>query len=130
MAVREFRFSGISQNGQPVQGTVFAPSKKSAQNKVAALADKHGFRAGAVQQRSLYAYKVRHPNGKIVKGEQKAFSAEEISGALGKMGLEVMAVNKKLFDVQKKPPRQDMIMFVRLSANLLKEKLPFDESSW
>ncbi|MCB0720218.1 MAG: type II secretion system F family protein [Bacteroidetes bacterium] len=127
MAVREFRFSGISQNGQPVQGTVFAPSKKSAQNKVAALADKHGFRAGAVQQRSLYAYKVRHPNGKIVKGEQKAFSAEEISGALGKMGLEVMAVNKKLFDVQKKPPRQDMIMFVRLSANLLKEKLPFDE---
>lgn len=127
MAVREFRFSGMGQNGQPVQGTVFAPSKKSAQSKVAVLADKHGFSAGSVQQRALYAYKVKHPNGKIVKGEQKAFSSEEISSALSKMGLEVLGVNKKMFDVQRKPPQQDMIMFVRLSANLLKEKLPFDE---
>ncbi len=127
MAVREFRFNGMGQNGQPVQGTVFAPSKKSAQTKVAALADKHGFNAGSVQQRSLYSYKVRHPNGKVVKGEQKAFSSEEISSALSKMGLEVMGVSKKLFDIQRKPPQQDMIMFVRLSANLLKEKLPFDE---
>ena len=127
MAVREFRFNGIGQNGQPVQGTVFAPSKRGAQKKVTELATKHGFRSNDVQQRSLYQYRVRHPNGKVVKGEQKAFSPEEISSALAKMGLEVIKVQKKMFDVQRKPPRQDIIMFVRLSANLLKEKLPFDE---
>jgi type IV pilus assembly protein PilC len=127
MAVKEYRFSGQGNNGQPVQGTVFAPSKRAAKQKVQALSEKHGFRTRDVQERSVYMYKVRHPNGKVVNGEQKAFSEEEISSALGKMGLEVLRVNKKLFDSQRKPPRGDMIMFVRLAANLLKEKLPFDE---
>ena len=127
MAVKEFKFTGLGPTGQPVQGTVFAPSKRAANQKVNALADKHGFRTRAVQQRQVYSYKVRHPNGKVVNGEQKAFSSEEISTALSKMGLEVIKVQKKLFTHQRKPPRQDMIMFVRLSANLLKEKLPFDE---
>lgn len=127
MAVKEFRFSGVGQNSQPVQGTVFAPSKRGANKKVGELADKHGFTASKVEERSVYDYKVRHPNGKIVKGSQKAFSPEEISGALSKMGLEVLRVQKKLTAGQRKPPRQDIIMFVRLSANLLKEKLPFDE---
>ena len=127
MAVKEYRFSGQGNNGQPVQGTVFAPSKRVAKQKVNALSEKHGFRTRAVQERSVYMYKVRHPNGKVVNGEQKAFSEEEISSALGKMGLEVLKVNKKVFDSQRKPPRGDMIMFVRLAANLLKEKLPFDE---
>jgi type IV pilus assembly protein PilC len=75
----------------------------------------------------MFVYKVKHPNGKIVQGEQKAFSKEEIANALRKMGLEVIKVNKKLLDFQTKPPSTDLIMFVRLSANLLKEKLPFDE---
>ncbi|MBT8400903.1 MAG: type II secretion system F family protein, partial [Rhodothermia bacterium] len=127
MAVKEFKFTGLGSNGQPVQGTVFAQSKRVAKQKVETLAEKHKFRPGGVQERSVYLYKVRHPNGKIVNGEQKAFSQEEISSALSKMGLEVLKVNKKFLDVQRKPPRTDMIMFVRLAANLLKEKLPFDE---
>lgn len=127
MAVREFKFTGISSTGQPVQGTIFAPNKRAALQKVNALAEKHGFRQQDVQQRQVYQYKVRHPNGKIITGEQKAFSQEEISTALKKMGLEVVKVERKLFNFQRKPPRNDMIMFVRLAANLLKEKLPFDE---
>ena len=75
----------------------------------------------------MYIYRVKHPNGQVIKGEQKAFSAQELTTALSKMGLEVVSVKKKLFAVQKKPPRGDMIMFVRLAANLLKDKLPFDE---
>ena len=113
MAVKEFKFTGLGPTGQPVQGTVFAPSKRAANQKVNALADKHGFRTRAVQQRQVFSYKVRHPNGKVVQGEQKAFSSEEISTALSKMGLEVIKVQKKLFTYQRKPPRQDMIMFVR-----------------
>lgn len=127
MAVKEFRFNGIGRNGQPVQGTVFAPNKRSASGKVSALAEQHGFSTGELQQRRTYVYKVKHPNGKVVTGQQKAFSVEEVQGALRKMGLDVVKVNQRFFDVQKKPPRSDLIMFVRLSANLLKEKLPFDE---
>ena len=127
MAVKEFKFSGISQAGQPVQGTVFAPSRRSAQHKVSSLSEKHHFNAQKLQERRTYVYRVRHPNGKVVKGEQKAFSPDEIATALRKMGLEVLKVQKKPLDFQMKPPNTDVIMFVRLSANLIREKLPFDE---
>ncbi|MEX0822344.1 MAG: type II secretion system F family protein [Rhodothermales bacterium] len=127
MAVKEFRFSGVGSAGQPIQGTVFAPSKRSAQSKVSNLATEHGFQLRHLRQRKSFVYKVRHPNGKEVKGEQKAYSSEEIRTALEKMGLEVVHVRKKLLDFQRKPPSTDIIMFVRLSANLIKDKLPFDE---
>ena len=127
MAVKEFKFSGISAAGQPVQGTVFAPSKRAAQKKVSTLSEKHRFRPQSIQKRQAFLYKVRHPSGEVAKGEQKAFSSDEIVKALNKMGLEVIRVEKKLLDFQIKPPRQDIIMFVRLSANLLREHLPFDE---
>ncbi|MCH8123064.1 MAG: type II secretion system F family protein [Bacteroidetes bacterium] len=127
MAVKEYKFTGVSPDGQPVQGSVFAGTKKAAQKKVDDLAERHTFRSRTLEPREIYLYRVRHANGKIMNGEQKAFSAEEIENALEKMGLEVLKVNRKLFSYQRKPPKTDMIMFVRLSANLLREKLPFDE---
>jgi len=110
-----------------VQGTVFAPNSKTAKKRVEALADRHAFRTESLEQRQTFLYKVRHFNGKVIDGEQKSFSEEELRTALTKMGLEVIKIQKKLLDIQTKPPQGDLIMFVRLSANLLKEKLPFDE---
>ncbi len=127
MAVKEYKFTGVSRDGQPVQGSVFAGNKKAAQKKVDDLSERHSFRSRSLQPRETYLYKVRHANGNVMNGEQKAFSSEEIERALEKMGLEVVKVQKKLFSYQRKPPVSDMIMFVRLSANLLREKLPFDE---
>ncbi len=127
MAAKEFKFIGLAPGGKAVQGTVYAPSKRSASKRVAALAERHGFRPQSIEARVTYLYKVRHANGKVIDGEQKAFSEEELRGALTKMGLQVLKVQKKLFDFQGKPPSNDLIMFVRLSANLLKEKLPYDE---
>lgn len=128
MAIAEYRFTGTSETGQPVQGTVFAPNKRTAQQKVAALAEKHRFSLRELQERRAYLYKVKHPGtGKVVSGEQKAFAQEDVEKALAKMGLEVIRVEKRLISFQGKPPQQDLIMFVRLSSNLLKEKLPFDE---
>ncbi len=110
-----------------MQGTVFAPNSKTAKKRVEALADRHAFRTESLEQRQTFLYKVRHFNGKVIDGEQKSFSEEELRTALTKMGLEVIKIQKKLLDIQTKPPQGDLIMFVRLSANLLKEKLPFDE---
>ncbi len=126
-STREFRFSGVGANGQTVQGTVFAASAKSARKKIGDLAEKHGFTAGEIERRRTFLYKVKHPGGTVIKGEQKAFTQAEVEEALRNMGLEVVKVQKKLFDYQRKPPKDDIVMFVRLSANLLQEKLPFDE---
>jgi type IV pilus assembly protein PilC len=123
----EFRFNGLSAAGQPVRGTVYAPNKRAAHKKVADLADRHSFALRELDERVFFRYKVKHPSGKVVTGEQKAFSPEEIESALSRMGMEVLSIQKKLFNVQRKPPNQDVIMFVRLAANLLSEKMPFNE---
>lgn len=127
MAVREFRFRGVNVSGEPVRGTVFAPSKKAARRRIDNLSEKHEFEPDEIEQRKTYLYKVRHPNGEVAKGEQKAYSAEEVHTALERMGLEVLRVQKKWFDFQLRPPKSDIVMFVRLAANLLKRKLSFDE---
>lgn len=123
----EFRFSGLSPTGQTVQGTVFAPNRRTAQRKAGALADQHRFQLRTIDQRVTFRYRVKHPSGKVINGEQKAFSRIEVQSALERMGLEIVSVNKKLFDIQTKPPNGDVIMFVRLAANLLMEKMPFNE---
>ena len=123
----EFRFNGLSASGQSVQGTVYAPNKRTAQNKVQALAEAHSFSLRDLEERMIFRYKVKHPSGKILKGEQKAYSADEIQNALERMGLEVMTVQKNLLNIQRKPPTGDVIMFVRLAANLLMEKMAFSE---
>ncbi|MEM9998847.1 MAG: type II secretion system F family protein [Bacteroidota bacterium] len=123
----EFRFTGIASNGQPVQGTVFAPNQRTAKKKVDELATKHKFAAREIEKRVTFLFKVTHPSGKVVQGEQKAFQAEEVERALTRMGMEVVYVKKKLLDVTRKPPSSDVIMFVRLAANLLNEKMHFNE---
>ena len=127
MAVREYRFSGVNVVGDPVRGTVFAPSKRAAQRRITDLSEKHEFQTDTVEQRRTYLYKVRTGAGAVVKGEQKAYTPEEVRSALERMGLEVLKVEKKLLDFQMKPSSTDIVLFVRLAANMLKRQLPFDE---
>jgi type IV pilus assembly protein PilC len=124
---REYQFRGVAPGGQSVQGTIMASSKSKAKDKLQDLAEEHGFNPSDLTKRRTYLYKVRHPNGTVKKGEQKAFSREEVEEALENMDLEVLKVQKKWFDFEFSPPQDDLIMFVRLAANLLRENLPFDE---
>ena len=123
----EFRFNGVAPGGQSVQGTVYAPNKKAAEKKVQTLSERHAFTLRDLEQRMLFQYKIKHPSGKIVKGEQKAYGEDEIRKALERMGLEVVSIQKNLFNFNRKPPTGDVIMFVRLAANLLMEKMAFTE---
>jgi type IV pilus assembly protein PilC len=127
MAVREYRFSGVNTLGEPVRGTVFAPNKRAANKRIEDLSSKHRFRTDEVEQRRTYVYKVRDAAGEIATGEQKAYNADEVRAALERMGLEIVKVERKLLDFQRKPSSTDIVMFVRLAANMLRRQLPFDE---
>jgi len=127
MPVREYRFSGVNLVGEPVRGTVFAPSKRAAKRRITDLSRKHEFTTDTVEQRRTYLYKVRTAAGTVVKGQQKAYTPEEVRAALERMGMEVLKVDKKLLDFQMKPSSTDIVLFVRLAANMLKRRLPFDE---
>ncbi len=123
----EYRFSGVNSFGEQVTGTLVAKSKRAFKKKLASLAEKHRFTTRNVQKRHSYLYKVRHKNGTVSKGVQKAYAPKEVETAFQRLGMEVISVQKKIVGLSIKPAPSDIAMFVRLAANMLRRHLPFDE---
>lgn len=123
----EYRFEGTTANGKPVHGNLTADSLKLARMKINTLANSKGLKISKVLQRRTFIYRVQKGGEKPVAGEQKAFTKLEVSAALNKLGYKVLSVQPKLLDFRMKPPSTAIVTFVRVSANLLNEKLPFNE---
>lgn len=123
----EFRYKGVSLAGRPVQGVFNAQNQKDAKERIRAVAAARQFRVTIVEKRSTYLYKVRKGTERPVCGEQKAFSREDVNAAFIRMGFRVLKIRRKLLDFRMKPPFSDVVLFIRLSADLLREKLPYDE---
>lgn len=66
-------------------------------------------------------------DGKSMNGEQEAYSKEELERVLIKLGYKVKSINKQLFDIKGGVPVDEVVNFIRLSADLLKQKLTYDE---
>lgn len=123
----ELRFNATKPNGQPISGVLSAPTSKEAKRKINLLASKHKLSIKSIEKKSSFLYKVRKGKDKPINGEQRAFTKEEVEVALKKMGYHVISVNKKLFDYAAKPPNQEIVSFVKISAELLDQKLPYSE---
>ena len=123
----DFRFEGTSFNGKPVHGVIQADKLKDAKKRVDALARTRKFTVKKISPRRVYRYKAKKGQDKPILGEQKAFSKEEVQGALERLGYTVVSISPKLFEFRMKPPDTDIVTFVRVSADLLREKLPFNE---
>jgi len=124
----EFRYQGVTPSGKVVKGTLFAKNKGEAKRRLRQLESQKGFRATQLQRRATFLYKIQKGTEKPIQGEQRAFSKEEVKAALRRMGYKVIWVRKKLFDWTPKPSSKDVAMFIRLSADLLREKFPYDEA--
>ncbi|HOT97289.1 MAG TPA: type II secretion system F family protein [bacterium] len=123
----EFRYNGLNAQQKRIIGYIEAKNMREARRKIDALAKQHSFSLLSIQQKAAYLYKVRRLDGAVLKGDQIAFSREEVEVALRRLGFEDVRVQKVIFDLRLKPPYADIITFIRLSADLLREKLPFDE---
>jgi len=123
----EFKFSAQRLNGQNINGTLSAISVSEAKKKIQRLAEKNKLKIISAQKKSTYMYRVRKGNDKPIRGEQKAFSKREVEEALSRLGYKVLSVNKKLLDFQRKPPTADIVTFVKISAELLDQKLAYAE---
>ena len=124
----EFRYQGVSPSGKLVRGTLFAKNRGEAKKRLGQLEAERGIRVTQLQRRATFLYKVQKGTEKPVQGEQRAFSKEEVETALRRMGYRVIWVRKKLLDWTPKPSPKDVTMFIRLSADLLREKFPYDEA--
>jgi type IV pilus assembly protein PilC len=123
----EYRYIGVSVTGKPIQGILFGPDGKTVKKRIQEIVQTKGIRVDAIQKKSTFVYKVRKGLDKPFTGEQKAFSKEEVQKALIKMGYRVHYVRKKWFDLSFKVPSNDLVLFVRICADLLREKFPYDE---
>lgn len=123
----EFRIEGITGAGKPVQGILEAESVKAARRKAQELGKQRSFKVLHVISRSTWVYKVQRGTEKPIMGEQKAFTRAEVQDALQKMGYRVIRIQKRLFGFRQKPPATEIVTFVRVSADLIRQKLPFNE---
>ena len=123
----ELRFSADKVNGQTISGSLAAPSAGEGKKKINRLADKNQLKVKFIEVKTTYLYKARKGTDKPVRGEQKAFNKKEVEDALTKLGYTNITVNKKLIDFQFNPPPTEIVSFVKISAELLEQKLPYSE---
>lgn len=123
----KFRLKATSKAGKAIKTEFEASSKKEAQNKVDKLVKKNGVNVLALEKKQVFQYKAQRNGKPKITGEQEAYNKEELERALKKLGYKVDRINKKLFDFKGGVPTQDIVTFVSLSADLLRQQLPYDE---
>ena len=123
----DFRFIGITNSGRAVQGVISSDNLAEAKKKVKKMASQHKVKINKIQKRKTFLYKAQKSGEKPINGEQKAFTKQEVHQALNKLGYQVLKIQPKIGLLSLRPPTADLVTFVRLSADLLREKLPFNE---
>lgn len=123
----ELRFNAIRPNGQIVSGGMSAPTYKEGKTQIHKLVEKHKLKLKSIEKKATFIYKIKKGNEPPQKGEQRAFNKDEVTTALTKMGYQVISVNKYLFEWNAKPPAQEILSYVKISAELLEQKLPYSE---
>jgi type IV pilus assembly protein PilC len=124
----EFRYQGITVNGKPFQGVVFATNQIEAKRRIGELATTHGLRIRAIHKRVPFLYKVRRTgNKKALKGEIFAYTVDEVRESLERMGYEIVQIQRNYLHFKLPVPEKDVAVFIRLCADLLREKYPYDE---
>jgi type IV pilus assembly protein PilC len=124
----EFRYQAITLGGKPVQGTIVAQNRMEARRRVGEIALDHNVRVLALHKRVPFTYKVRKADTKRVQnGEVWAFTAQEVRESLARMGYQILEVRRNLFRFTLPVPQKEVVLFIRLCADLLRDQFPYDE---
>lgn len=123
--ILEYRFKGYGPQGKLVQGTFTVDSAREAKAQVARLSSKYQIKISSLEKKKDWLYKVYIGGKKPFSGRQSAYSKEEVAQALTKMGYTRFKINPVLFDLPFKPPLSDIMMFIKLSSTMLKDKMNF-----
>lgn len=123
----EIKFTAQSINGQQVSGTIVGANSGEIKKKLSELTAKKNLRIIKKEKKRTFLFKAKKGNEKPITGEQRAFNKKEVEDALTRLGYSVISVYPKLFDFQLKPPTADIVTFVKISAELLEQKLAYGE---
>ncbi len=123
----EFKFTAEKANGQKIGGTLSADTSSEAKKKIHQLAERNQLKINKIERKYSFLYRVKKGNEKPIHGEQKAYTKKEVEEALTRLGYTVLSVNKKLFEFNSPPPTAEIVTFVKISAELLDQKLSYGE---
>jgi len=123
----ELKFTAEKFDGQIVGGVISADNYSTAKHKANIIAVQNNIKIRSLQKKNTYVYKIRRGSEKPTKGEKTAFNKEEIIETLTLLGYQVISVNKKIINFQKKPSLSDILMFVKVSADMLEDKMSYGE---
>lgn len=124
----EYKVEGVTLTGKEVVGVIAADTLSIAKKRAQSMALQKKFKLKGVYDKKTFIYRVQKGTDKPIDGEQKAYTSNEVRYALEKIGYRVVYVRKKLFaGGAKAAPAVDIISFVRVSADLMRQKLPFNE---
>lgn len=121
-----FRFKAVSNVGKLIQGEFEAENKKAAKALLEKQGKQRGFKVQGLEQRSVFKYKVEK-DGKPLQGEQEAYSKEELQRALTKLGYKIIRIDRNVIEFKSGVPMTEVVNFIRLSSDLLRQKMNFDE---
>ena len=126
--LKEFRYQGIKKdNKKLVRGSIYESNMANARKRIGQLSLEHNFAVQTVEQKKTYLYKAYTQRGKLVKGEQEAFTKDELTQALKSLGYKNISIQASLLNMQMKPPFEDIVMFISITADMLRENMKFDE---
>ncbi len=123
--ILEYRFKGSSPQGKLVQGTFTVGSSREAKQHMKRLLERYSLTLISLEKKKDWLYEIKVPGKKSIKGRQSAFSKDEVATALTKLGYTSFQINPVLFDLPTKVSTQDVMMFIKLSTTMLKDKMSF-----
>lgn len=123
--IYEYRFRGTNREGKPVTGIFTASGGREAKRHLAELRQRYQVSISGLERKRDFLYKVRAPGRAPFSGRQSAFSKDDVAEGLRRLGYEDFKIGRVLFDLPGKPSIADILMFIRLSANMLRDKMNF-----
>lgn len=123
--IKEVRFKGVGPSGKLVTGTFSATTNNEIKEHLNKLTSKYQIRITSTELKRDFLYKVKMPMGKNFTGKQSAFTKEEVAQALQRMGYTNFSITPVWFNIKVKPSSNDVMMFIKLSTNMLKDRMSF-----
>ena len=123
--ILEYRFTGLNSQGRVVQGTFSVPNAREARHYLTRLAQQHKLKISALERKRDFVYTINIPGKRPIRKHQLAFSKDEVASALTKMGYVDFRINEVLLDLHIRPGIQDVLMFIKLSTTMLKDRMNF-----
>jgi type IV pilus assembly protein PilC len=125
LSASEYRIQATDQSGRPIQRYITSVSLLAARKRAKALAKTYGWKGISVSKKKSYSYRVLR-GGNQIDGVQSAYSKQEVTDALQKLGFSVKSVNR-FYDVRFAASPDEVVTFIGTSAKLLEQKLAYNE---